>query len=208
MGYEMRVGILGGTFDPVHYGHLKIASLGIRMLSLNEVLFIPAKDPWMKKNQKISPLVDRIKMLAFALKGFSCFKLQHEPESEQGGSYSINLVSHILNQNKYKNTDLFLFVGDDHLEGLPKWKDIETLLSSATLVCFSRKISKNKPLGVYRSSGDIIGIPGTTFLEVSTPPVHISGHEIRKRTRENGTVSLLSASRVTEYARGEKLYKQ
>jgi nicotinate-nucleotide adenylyltransferase len=203
----MRVGVLGGTFDPIHYGHLKIASLGLRMLSLNEILFVPARDPWMKKQQKISPLVDREKMLAIALKGFSFFKTHDEPETEKGSSYSINLVSHILNQNRYKNSYLFLFVGDDHLESLSRWKDVDKLLSTTTLVYFSRKINKNKPVGVHRSSGEIIGVPGAKILEISTPPLHISGYEVRKKMRGNCPVSLFSTRGVAEYIRARKLYK-
>ena len=112
----MRVGIFGGTFDPVHYGHLKIASFGIRALSLSEVLFVPARNPWMKKKQKISPLGDRKKMLSFALQGFSFFRLYDEPVTSTGESYSIDLVDHIRKQKQFGKAELFLFIGEDHLK--------------------------------------------------------------------------------------------
>ena len=207
MGCEMKVGIFGGTFDPIHYGHLKVASLGLRNLSLTEVLFVPAKAPWMKKTEKISPLVDREKMLAIALRGFSYFTLYNEPEKKPGASYSIDLVSHILNQKKYKAAELFLFIGDDHLESLFRWKEVDRLLSIVTLVCFSRKINDNKPMGTYKSSGESIGVPGAKILEISAPLVSISGNAIRARTREECPISTFSTSGVGEYIRLQKLYK-
>lgn len=203
----MKVGILGGTFDPIHYGHLKVASQGLRILSLSEVLFVPAKAPWMKKTERITPLVHREKMLSIALRGFSYFTLYNEPVTEPGVSYSIDLAFHILNQKKYKSAELYLFIGDDHLESLFRWKDIDRLLSIVTLVCFSRNKNKHKPMGIYEFSGESIGVQGSKILEISAPLVSISGKAIRARMREEGTISPFSTSGVGEYIRLKKLYK-
>ena len=203
----MRVGLFGGTFDPVHYGHLKIASLGLRTLSLSEVLFVPARNPWMKKTQKITPLVDRKKMLSFALQGFSFFRLCDEPVSASGESYSIEMVDHIRKQKKYRRADLFLFVGDDHFKTLLCWKDAAKLLSTITLVCFSRKFKNVNPPGVYKAKESSLNIPNSNVLQVSVNPVDISGRVIRKSVQQGEPVSLYLTRGVADYIYIKKLYK-
>ena len=203
----MRVGIFGGTFDPVHYGHLKIASFGIRALSLSEVLFVPARNTWMKKKQKISPLGDRKKMLSFALQGFSFFRLYDEPVTSTGESYSIDLVDHIRKQKQFGKAELFLFIGEDHLKTLLCWKDAQKLFSRITLVCFSRQTRDTKPPGVYRFNGPNIDVPNANVIEVSVRPIYISGSSIRKAVQQSEPGSFFLTPAVEEYIHIQKLYK-
>ncbi len=203
----MRVGILGGTFDPVHYGHLKIASLGIRALSLSEVLFVPARNPWMKKKQKISPLADRKKMLSFALQGFSFFRLYDEPVTSTRESYSIDLVDHIRKQKQFRKAELFLFIGDDHLKSLLCWKDAQKLFSTTTLVCFSRKTKSANSPGLSSFNGPNIDVPNANVIEVSVRPISISSSSIRKAVQQSEHVSFFLTPAVEEYIHIQKLYK-
>ena len=188
----MRIGILGGTFNPVHNGHLYIAGQALKRLSLDRVIFIPTFIPPHKKiKERISP-ADRLHMLRGATRGKRHFSVSEYEMRKKGTSYSIKTVKY-LRKRYGKNTRLFFLMGADSASGLKKWRDIPKLLTLLQFVVIPRK-------------GFKINIAFPSLRTLVLPKKDISSIMIRKLTSSGKSIKHLVPACVRKYIKRKKLY--
>ena len=117
----MNIGVLGGTFDPIHIGHLVVAEEARIKLGFREVLFLPAGQPWLKLNRNITPAVHRVEMVRRAIAGNSHFQLCTLEIERTGPSYAVDTLT-MLQSQLGSEARLFFILGRDTLAELPLWK--------------------------------------------------------------------------------------
>jgi len=129
-GSDMRVGVLGGTFDPVHLAHLIIGEEARIQLALDRVLFMPAGQPWLKAGQVLSPAADRLRMVELAVEGNPQFQVCCHEVNRDGPTYTVDTLEE-LHQELDPDAEFFFIIGQDALDQLHRWK--QPLISSLTL---------------------------------------------------------------------------
>ncbi|NIQ01701.1 MAG: nicotinate (nicotinamide) nucleotide adenylyltransferase [Nitrospinaceae bacterium] len=225
MGKEpkKKIGLLGGTFDPVHEGHLGMARDLVRIVGLDRVIFIPACQSPHKQNQSSADPAHRLNMLKIALTGRPEFQIS-EIELERGDiSYTCDTLSHFRKQ--FPGDDLYLIMGADTFKDFSTWKQYQTLLREAHLLVATRpghihnlsrqilrplldplsltyELQKETPgLQVYlcRETGKTL-----TFCEIQ--PRDISSREIREKLRGGNTAKNMLPPDVEEYIITHRLY--
>ena len=132
----MRIGILGGTFDPVHAGHIFVAEEARLRLSLERVLFIPAGNPWLKVDRTISSARDRVEMVRLAIAKHEHFRLCTVEVDRGGPSYTVDTVDEL--RRKLGDQEFYLILGRDSFTELPMWKEPQRLVGMCRLVVVPR----------------------------------------------------------------------
>ena len=191
----MKLGILGGSFNPIHWGHLVLAEQMKERLSLDKVIFIPAYRPPHKEATELAPAEDRLKMVELATANNAAFEVS-PIEIERGGpSYTVETLRALRAQ--YPGDELYYIVGADMALDLPSWFRPHELLQQARFVVAPRP-------GV-----DLGGLEPWVAERVDIVPVHtldVSSSEIRRRLREGKSVRYLVPPAVEEYVRRKGLY--
>ncbi len=131
----MRIGLLGGSFDPIHYGHLAMAKQATKQLHLDRLIFVLSNDTPLKE-RKLSNYNDRKAMVKIMIKPFRKFELSTLEEDSDGKNYTIDTICKFKRQ--YPNNEFYFIIGADQVENLKLWKDIDLLQNEVTLVCFDR----------------------------------------------------------------------
>lgn len=129
-----RLGVLGGTFDPIHNGHLLAAAAAKSFLNLDEVLFVPAGDPWQKRT--VATPAQRLEMTELAVAGTNGFRISKVDIARPGASYTIDTLSELRSQNA--GAEVFFILGSDSFNSLPTWKNFERLFELATFAVLER----------------------------------------------------------------------
>jgi len=193
---------MGGTFDPVHRGHLAIAEEAYRFLNLHQVIFVPAGQPYFKNLLEISPAEDRVKMLRLAIQKVPYFKLSLVEVQRKGPSYTVDTLA-LLKEASRGRDELYFIMGWDSLQALPKWKDPDKILSLCIIVAAPRP-GFPKP-DLQELERELPGIARKTiFLE--KPVLDISSTQIRERVRAGLTIEELVPVEVAKYIRAKGLY--
>ena len=188
----MRAVILGGTFNPVHFGHLFIAEEVRSAFGYDAAIFVPANQPVHKDPSPILPASHRLEMLRRAVKGCPAF-LVAESEIERGGpSYSIDTVEELMEKFVLQGKPGYL-IGDDLVEGFPTWKDAARLSRMVDLFVARRTLA----------AGLSLEYPHRVVANTVLP---ISSSEIRRRIADGRTVRFLLPDAVLEYIKANKLY--
>ena len=188
-----RIGVLGGTFSPVHNGHLYIAGQALVKLRLNKVIFIPARVPPHKKIREQVKISDRVRMLRLALKGKKHFSVSEYEIRRKGASYSIRTAMH-LKRKFGKAAQLFFLIGADSLAGLKDWKEISKLMNILQFVLIPRP-------GFKAGSGN------KDIMELEIPGKDISSSEIRRRAAKGKPIKGLTPKVVCAYIEKNKLFR-
>ncbi len=189
-----RLGILGGTFDPLHNGHLQIAGEALRSLELDLLLFVPAGSPWQKKD--FSSAEDRFLMTVLATSTERHFAVSRMELDRRGPTYTVDTLQQL--RSFYPSTQLFFLIGADALAYIPTWKGFEDLRASAEFVVVPRSGHEiSVPEGDERW-------PRVSVLDMT--PVDISATEIREKVRAQGTIDDLVPATVTRYIAENGLY--
>lgn len=200
----MNIGILGGTFDPVHCGHLAIANEAKKKLSLRHVLFVPAGRPWLKvDDREITGVKHRVKMVELAIEGITYFKLSTIEIERPGPSYTVETVVE-LKKRMGSDTEFFLLLGWDSLMELPEWHNPDELVKICKLVAFTRDL--NGPLDLDALERELPGIKESTVL-LDMEPINISSSDIRDRVARGLPVKGLVPDAVAAYIQEQKLYR-
>jgi len=204
----MNIGVLGGTFDPIHLGHLAVAEEVRTSLGLAEVLFVPAGQPWLKvdktlrADRSIAPAKQRVEMVKLAIVGNPHFRLSTCEVDRPGPSYAVDTID-ILHQQLGTEAKLFFLLGSDALSELPQWKEPSRLIQICHLVAFTRPGFALPPLEPLESA-----IPGlsqhVTFVEV--PQIDISATQIRNRVSRGASLHGLVPQAVERYILEQGLY--
>ena len=200
----MNIGVLGGTFDPVHSGHLVIAEEARLRFGLNKVLFVPAGQPWLKTNSKITAAAHRVEMLKRAIADNAGFELSTMEIDRPGPSYSVDTVA-VLQQQSGAGAKIFFLIGWDSLSELPQWKEPARLIQLCKLVAVTRPGFSRPDLKSLEPS-----IPGITqsMVWLDIPPIDISSSDIRDRVAQGLSIHSLVPDDVESYIAENKLYRK
>lgn len=200
----MRLGVLGGTFDPAHYGHLRLAETAREAdrLSLDKVLFIPAGQPWRKSDRVVSHPSHRAAMLGLAIEGNPAFEISTLELEREGPSYTVDTLE-ILRKH-YPDSELFLVIGQDALADLPNWREPDRITTLAWLAVASRSNSSPERLTTESLP------PGARERVLSLPmeSLEISGSRIRESVRRGVSIRYLVPEAVRLYIEGHGLYRE
>ncbi|MFH1560722.1 MAG: nicotinate-nucleotide adenylyltransferase [Chloroflexota bacterium] len=200
----MKLGILGGTFDPIHMGHLIIAQEAAVRVTLDEVWFIPTGQPWLKGGRGISPSHHRVEMVRLALECNFGFKVSAVEVDRPGPSYTVDTLV-TLREGDAKEDSLFFILGMDSLETLHRWHQPERLFDLCTLVAVSRPEHRDFDL----TSLDRIR-PGASseVVIIDGLDIGISGAEIRRRVSQGLPITYWVPRAVEKYIHEHHLYQE
>ncbi len=197
----MRLGLLGGTFDPVHRGHLALARAAHDELGLDEVLFLPAGQPWRKAGQMIAANEHRLAMLRRALEGEAAFQVSRLELERPGPSYTADTLEALSDDRP--EDELFFLLGEDALMDLPNWERPPRILELARLAVARR--ADSSPEALEEAARRLPGL-GERVVWLKMPAVAVSATEIRERVREGQPIGGLVPATVEEYIRMQGLY--
>jgi len=201
----MKIGILGGTFDPVHIGHLIIAETVRDAMGLDKVCFIPAATPPHKRGREITPAEHRLEMVRLAIECNHAFELSDVELRRGGVSYSVETLEH-LKATLDAEAEFFFIIGADTVPELPTWKDINELLQLCTLVVAARPGFRMEDL----LSEDLALDPDArdrVFRHfIDAVRVDVASTELRARLAEGKTVRYMIPQEVENYIRAKELY--
>ena len=198
----MKIGILGGTFDPIHNGHLAIAEEARTDLNLEKVLFLPAGQPWMKSDRPILAANHRVSMIRLAIEGRPYFKLSTIEVEHKGPSYSVDTITRLKAQSA-EASDLYFIVGWDSLARITLWKNPLKLIKLCFLVTIPRP-GYDRP-DINKLEAEIPGISKKTIF-MDKPRLDISATDIRNRVAQGLPISGLVPAKVAGYIKGNGLY--
>jgi nicotinate-nucleotide adenylyltransferase len=198
----MKTGILGGTFDPIHNGHLAIAEEARTYLNLTEVLFLPAGQSWMKADRQISPASHRVEMVRLAIEGIPCFKLSTIEVEHKGPSYTVDTLAELKRQVG-SASEFYFIVGWDSLAQLPHWKKPSKLIEMCFLVAVPRPGYVNPDM--KKLEAEIPGLSKKVIL-LDKPLIEISATDIRNRVSKGLSIADMVPEKVGKYIREKGLY--
>ena len=189
----MKIGILGGSFNPIHHGHLLMAQAAMEGMGLDEVIFVPAACSPHKADKDLAPAKDRLAMARAAIKGEAQFSLSDCEIKRGGKSYSIDTVRYF--RELRPKAELFWIIGADSLSTLHTWKDIKEILKIASFIAVNRPGCKQvKPKA------------GIKINQVMMPGVEISSSDIRRRLKAKKSIRYLTTDPVIRYILKKNLY--
>ena len=198
----MKRGVLGGTFDPVHNGHLAVAGEVAARLALDEILFVPAGQPQLRTGGPALAGEHRVQMIRLAINGKPCYRLSTVEIERAGSSYTVDTIAQLRSQLG-EGDGLFFILGWDSLAELPRWREPARLVSMCRLVAVPRP---GCPLPDLRSLEVLVpGLTGSVIL-LKAPRVDISASEIRRRVAQGLPVRHLVPGPLADYIRERGLY--
>jgi len=198
----MNIGVLGGTFDPIHYGHLIIAEVAKARLDLAEIIFVPAGLPWLRTNIQLTAAEHRVQMVRLAIGNKPYFKLSTVEVERAGPSYTVETIAELKGQLG-AGDELFFILGWDCLAELPKWREPERLIKLCHLAAVPR-VDHPKP-DLKSLEAAIPGLAQRVIL-LDIPLVDISASEIRQRVAQGLSIGHLVPEPVERYIREQGLY--
>ena len=196
----MNIGVLGGTFDPIHIGHLVVAEEARIKVGFNEVLFVPAGQPLLKPDRNITPADHRVEMVRRAIADNPHFKLCTLEVERPGHSYTVDTLM-ILREQLGSEASLFFILGRDTLADLPSWKEPKTLVQLCSLVVAPRLGAKD----LQHLETEIPGLLDKV-IQLDMPVIGISSAEIRQRIAQGLSVRYLVPGEVEKYIAEQNIY--
>jgi nicotinate-nucleotide adenylyltransferase len=199
-----KIGVLGGAFNPPHFGHLKIAKFAQKKLKLDKLIFIPAGIPPLKKSN-LAPAKDRLKMTSFLIEGNKNFEVSDYEIKKKKKSYTIETISYL--KRKFKNCQIFWIIGEDSLREIieEKWKGKLKVLDLANFVVFTRpnhKFRLKKLLKKFEKNKEIV-LKKVILIKKRIP---ISATKIREKIKKGENVEKFLPKKVLDYIKEKKLY--
>ncbi|MDQ6858478.1 MAG: nicotinate-nucleotide adenylyltransferase [Chloroflexota bacterium] len=185
----MRIGVFGGTFDPVHVGHLAIAHAALESVPLDRVLFVPAQRSPLKERGPVATAADRLAMLELAVAGEPRFSVSRAELDRDGPSYTVDTLAGLAGADQ-----LFLILGSDAIADLPRWKDPDRIAELATLIVADRPGAPER----------IRDAPIVTF---DAPRLDISSRELRARAARGLSLRYLVPDAAWQHIEARGLYR-
>lgn len=195
----MRLGVLGGTFDPPHIGHLILGECAREQLELDRVLFIPAGVQWRKAGRAISDAVHRVEMVRLAVQDNPAFELSTIEVERPGPSYTADTLEELA--ATYPGGEFYLVLGQDALDDLANWRRPQRILELAWIAVASREVED--PLA--REGRPLTGL-SARLLRIDMPLIGVSATGIRERARSGRSIRYLVPAAVEAYIREHRLY--
>ncbi len=187
----MKIGILGGTFNPIHIGHLILAEEARERIGLDKIIFVPTFLPPHKDNSDIAPAKDRLNMVRLAIKGNRHFLVSDVEIRRDGRSYTIDTLKEF--NKKYSRQDLYFIIGSDLLKYLDDWKDLDEIIKLVKFIVVTRPGFPLEKIPSY-------------IKTMAIRAVDVSAFEIRSCVKENKSFRYLVPEAVYKYIVNKKLY--
>ncbi|MEN8192574.1 MAG: nicotinate-nucleotide adenylyltransferase [Bacteroidota bacterium] len=185
------VGLFGGTFDPIHIGHLITAQSVLEMRNLSKIIFMPTFVSPLKVDYHSASSEDRAKMVELAIKDYPNFELSRYEIEMRRISYTVDTLKYLKKSNKH----LELIIGYDNFLLFNKWKNPDQILDMAKIIVLNRKVKGSK---------DIVNDERFIFLD--NPTIEINSTEIRNRVENNMSIEFLVLPKIKEYIIKHNLY--
>lgn len=196
------VGIMGGTFDPIHFGHLAAAEGALHLIGLDRVLFMPNRQPPHKPGRPISPVEHRCAMVRLAIAGNPRFEYSDLELRREGPSYTVDTIRAV--QAEHPDWRTGFIVGMDSLIDIRTWHDYATLLTLTDLIVVGRPGSRTADRdAVLAALGPVLT---ARIRIVETPGVSVSASELRRLAAEGYPLRYLVPDSVAKYIREQRLY--
>ena len=200
----MKIGLIGGTFNPIHHGHLILSEYVRENCQLDKVIFIPTGLPPHKSESVVKDPEIRLEMTKMAIESNQYFRVSHIETYRQGLSYTIDTIKEL--KILYPNDQLYFIIGADSLFELPTWKYYEKLISTTNIIVVNRPGGANNLIGAkIKEYEDEFG---GNIIEVKSPLIDISSSDIRDRVKAGKSIKYLVPSNVEEYILQNSLYKE
>ncbi len=197
-----KVGILGGTFNPIHMAHLILAETALEMAGLDEVLFIPTGCSYMKDSDEILPAKDRIRMTGMAIEDNPNFALSTIETEREGDSYTCDTILEL--KKRYPEQEYYLILGADSLFMMEKWKNPETIFKNCTILAAVR--GDKKMDAMEEKAAELKEKYGANITLLAMDPVEISSSLVREKIAAGKSVRYMLPEKVREYILKNKLY--
>ena len=198
MEAKIKIGLFGGSFDPIHYGHLKLANWVRNKLSLNQIIFIPAAIPPHKQNLKLTDSKHRYRMIQIAIENYSEFTVSAVELEREGISYTIETIFYFQEKFLLSKDALFLIIGADSLLDFPNWKEPDKIIENCQLIVLQRPgINLDRAKPKYKRKATIL----------QSPLIDVSATDIRRRIKEGGSIDKFVLPGVAQYIYEHGLYK-
>jgi len=194
---KIRIGVMGGTFDPIHHGHLVAASEVAHIFALDEVVFVPTGQPWQKQDREVSPAEDRYLMTVIATASNPRFLVSRIDIDRGGPTYTIDTLRD-LRAERGEDADYFFITGADALSRMLSWQDVDELFSLAHFVGCTRP--------GHRLTGD--GLPEDKVSLVEIPALAISSTNCRHRVADGEPIWYLVPDGIVQYIAKRRLYRR
>ncbi len=201
----MQIGLFGGTFDPIHHGHLLLAERCRGDAGLDEVWFMPSYQPPHKHGPSITRFEHRCEMVTLATTGQPAFRVEAIEKELPPPSYTANTIAEL--QMRHPEHEFSLIVGADCLPDIPKWHDPPRLLELTSLIVVPRP---GTPLWTAAELATAIGVsPSSVRMKtVDCPLMELASRDIRVRVAEGKTIRYLVPRAVEEFIRERKMYSK
>jgi nicotinate-nucleotide adenylyltransferase len=193
----MRLGLFGGTFDPIHLGHLILAESCREACALEKVWFMVTGSPPHKPGGR-TPVADRLEMARIAAAGNPAFEVSEVEAHGSGPRYSFETLEAIHRDRP--DDELFFLIGADSLVDLPSWRRPERVAELSTLVVVNRPGSEWPPL-------PDLGPAARPIVRVAVPPIGIASHDLRRRVAEGRSIRYQVPRGVEAYIQAQNLYR-
>ena len=202
----MRIGVFGGTFDPIHLGHLLLAEQCREQGQLDQVWFVPSARPPHKDAPAISPFAQRVEMLQLAIAGQPAFRVDELEKDRPGPSFTVDTLESI--HQRQPQDELFLLLGSDSLHDLPHWYEPDRIVRAATLLVMARSdwvlLSAEELHGELRLPPEV----PVRLQVVQVPLIGIASRDLRRRAESGRSFTLLLPRAVEAYIHDKLLYPQ
>lgn len=199
----MKLGVMGGTFDPIHNGHLVAASEVADLFDLDEVIFVPTGEPWQKEGRRVSPAEDRYLMTVIATASNPRFSVSRVDIDRGGRTYTKDTLHDL--RNLHPDSELFFITGADALASILSWQDWEDLFSNSKFIGVSRP---GYDLDGQHIVAAIDKLPKDALHLVEIPALAISSSDCRARAARSRPIWYLVPDGVVQYVSKRKLYQE
>lgn len=202
--FSKKVGILGGTFNPIHYGHLYLAENAMKKAELDQILFIPSGVSYMKEQREVLPAFHRMEMTKLAILPYSKFQVSSIEVERTGNSYSYETVLALKSQ--YPDVKFFFLTGADTIFSMESWKEPASIFHSVTILAAYRagaSLQQLKEQILYLEEKY-----GADIRLISDDHMDVSSSEIRDKIKRGISVHDLIPQAVAEYIEQHDLYRE
>ena len=193
----MKIGILGGTFDPIHIAHLILAEQAREQLNLDIVKFVPAGDPWRKANRHISAAADRLEMTRLAVAGSDFFEVDDREVLREGATFTVDTLREFRSEME-EGDELYFLTGEDALADITNWRDPSGIAEAAYIVVAPRE-------GV---PPHVDAVPEDRLVRLEMPNVGISSTLMRQLAARGASLKYMVPEAVAVYIKDKGLYSE
>lgn len=203
---SQRIGLYGGSFDPIHFGHLIPARAVAEKLSIDRIVLIPSARPPHKTGRSMTSAEDRMAMARLAVEGDPLFEVSDVELHRPGPSYTFDTVRH-FREAWGPDPELFWIIGADSLPELPTWYRIGELVRCVRIVTVTRPAWVPPPTSLLEPAVGEVATRQLLADCISTPPIGISATEIRERVQERVSIRYLTPEPVRQYIESKGIYR-